>query len=136
VIEKVPIGNLAVLKIAVPDFTAAVPITVPPFLNITAPDGASGAEDVTVEVNCTLWPNVEGLRADVTEVVVGKCCTTCCTRPELGLKFESPAKAAAMVLVPRNAAVVNVAIPPDIVPVPSCMGPVWKIMVSPSGMVL
>ncbi len=52
------------LRLAVPsDVLPSLNVTVPPLSNVTEPA-------VTVAVNVTLWPNTDGLDAEVTVVVV------------------------------------------------------------------
>jgi hypothetical protein len=58
-----------VLKEAVPPDKVFVPIGTPPSLNVTVPVGVP-AVLVTVAVNVTKSPTVEGLRSDVTLEVV------------------------------------------------------------------
>jgi hypothetical protein len=59
-----------VLNVATPDpFKVPVPIVAAPSLNVTVPVGVPG-DPVTVAVNVTDWPYVEGLGEDVTLVVV------------------------------------------------------------------
>ena len=69
-IACVPAGSAVVVKIATPPpFTAALPRVVPESENVTLPPGTP-AEEVTVAVNVTDWPNVEGLGEDESPVVV------------------------------------------------------------------
>ena len=47
-------------------------------------------EGLTVAVNVTGWPNVDGFRLLTTTVVVAVLSTVCTTEPELGRKMASP----------------------------------------------
>ena len=73
-------------KVATPDaFNVPVPITVAPSLKVTVPVGVAvaGATGATVAVNVTDCPNTDGLRDEVTAVVVSALFTTCVTLPWL-----------------------------------------------------
>ena len=62
--------GVAVANVAFPPLSAPVPKTVLPFLNVTVPVGVPVPVCVTVAVNMTDWPNIEGFFEDVTLVVV------------------------------------------------------------------
>ena len=70
--EWLPTARLEVEKVAVPSLRVPVPSVVVPSRKVTVPVGvpAPGAFALTVAVNVTLWPNTEGLVAEVTLVVV------------------------------------------------------------------
>ncbi len=70
--ECVPTVSAEVETCAVPRDKAAVPRDVVPSLNVTVPDGVPPAGLlVTVAEKVTEFPNADGLRDDVTPVVVG-----------------------------------------------------------------
>ena len=60
--------SVVVLNVVVPPDKVPVPSVVDPSLNVTVPVVVLGD---TVAVKVTDWPNVEGLVAEVTVVVVG-----------------------------------------------------------------
>jgi hypothetical protein len=61
-----------VLKLALPPLRLPVPSTVDPSLNLTAsPFGGVLLPELTVAVNCTRCPKVEGFRLELSVVVVG-----------------------------------------------------------------
>ena len=57
-----------VASVALPELSVLVPSTVLPSLKVTVPVGVPEVEDFTVAVNVTLWPCVEGLSDETTEV--------------------------------------------------------------------
>jgi len=66
----VPRDNPAVLRLACPDkFNLTDPRLEDPLRNVTVPVGVP-AEAVTVAVNVTVWPLVEGLTEELSKVVV------------------------------------------------------------------
>jgi hypothetical protein len=69
-----PTASAAVLNVAVPPDRLPVPRTVAPSLNVTVPVAVDG---VTVDVKVTEVPYVDGLRLDVTTVVVAAGSTSC-----------------------------------------------------------
>ena len=74
--EWLPADRLDVLKVATPLLLSGlVPSGVVPSRNVTAPVGLPLAE-VTVAVNVTDWPNVDGLADDVRLVLVLASLTT------------------------------------------------------------
>jgi hypothetical protein len=91
VMVSVPEGIFAVLSVATPPLKVAVPKLVVPFRNFTFPVGPPGALEFTVADNCTVWPNVDGFKAEVTLVVLVYRVTTCVTAPVLVLYIASPA---------------------------------------------
>jgi hypothetical protein len=102
-----------VVKVATPFCSTALPIAAAPLLKVTVPVAAAG---VTVAVNITLCPGVEGFRLDVRVVVVE---AACCTASEmvddkLRLSVASPSYTAVTRVVPGDAGAVheNVATPP------------------------
>ena len=64
-----PTGRVEVLKLALPPDKFAVPKTTEPEVKVTVPVGVV-VGDVTVAVNFTVWPAVEGFREEATVVVV------------------------------------------------------------------
>ena len=64
VMEWEPLVNVDVLKVATPADNVPVPIVVPPSLNVTVPVGVPKAL-VTVAVNVTATPKVDGLDDDI-----------------------------------------------------------------------
>jgi hypothetical protein len=78
---------------AVPFDRETVAIVVEPSLKTTLPVGVPvpGAIDLTVAVNVTLWPKVEGFRDDVSVVDVEARFTVCVSVGEvLAEKFVAP----------------------------------------------
>ena len=105
-------------------------------MNVTAPDGvpAPGAIPATAAVNVTDCPKTDGLRDDVTVVMVSARLTAC-DRVEdvLAVKFESPAYVAVIACAPTASdAAVNVAVPALSVAVPSVVAPSLNVT-SPVG---
>ena len=75
-----------VLKVATPLLLSVpVPRVVVPSLNVTVPVGVP-LDEVTVAVNVTDWPNVEGLADDVSAVLVLTSLTTCETVADVLLR--------------------------------------------------
>ena len=72
----VPAAKVEVLKAATPFVRATVPSTLVPFLKVTFPVGTP-FEELTVAVNVTDWPNVEGFKLETSAVVVGTPFTLC-----------------------------------------------------------
>src|SRR3978361_161242 len=64
-----PAGNEGVVKVATPALSVPVPRVAAPFLNVTVPLGVP-AEEVTVAVSFTDWPNVAGFTDEVSVAVV------------------------------------------------------------------
>ena len=56
-----PTGNVVVTRVAVPAASVPVPNIAVPFLNVTTPVGVGPMDAVTVAVNVTDWPEVDGL---------------------------------------------------------------------------
>src|SRR3972149_4451396 len=86
-----PTESVDVLKLACPaPFNAMGPArTVRPSLNVTVPSVTT--DPVSVAVNVTGWPDVEGFALDVTAVVVFALFTVCASEEDpLGLKSPSP----------------------------------------------
>jgi hypothetical protein len=67
---SVPTGNFVVVKTAFPPLKFDVPKIVVPFLNVTLPVAPPGAPELTVAVNVTAWPDVEGFGLELKVVVV------------------------------------------------------------------
>jgi hypothetical protein len=90
VIESAPAGRVVVANVATPPPNALVPRVVVPFLKVTEPVGVPVTAGVTVAVNVTDAPTVDGFKLDVTVVVVF--CWTVCVRMAdvLPVLFESP----------------------------------------------
>ena len=76
-----------VLYVACPFMSVPVPIVAPLSLNVTMPVGVPvpGALTLTVAVNITLWPTVDGFTEEMIPVVVDAWFTTCDNDPVLGL---------------------------------------------------
>ena len=64
-----PTGKVAVLRLALPPARFTVPRTTEPEVNVTVPVGVV-VGDVTVAVNLTVCPAVEGFFEDTIVVVV------------------------------------------------------------------
>jgi hypothetical protein len=77
VIGRLPKGSVVVVKVATPPLRVPVPSVVAPFLKVTVPFGAGPVDGVTVAVNLTDCPEVDGLTEEVRVVVVGEGFTTC-----------------------------------------------------------
>lgn len=78
VIESVPSASVDVANVALPALSVPVPSVVVPFLNVTVPAGVPtpGATAVTVAVNVTVVPDVEGFNEDAIVVLVLALSTT------------------------------------------------------------
>jgi hypothetical protein len=76
------VGKVDFVILATPAAKVALPSDVLPFLNVTVPVGV-GPADVTVAVKVTACPYFEGLRLELSVVVVGYLTTTCVTVAEL-----------------------------------------------------
>ena len=73
VMECAPAVSVVVANVATREpFSVPVPSVVAPSLNVTVPVGVPlpGATALTVAVNVTDWPTVEGLAEEVTVVLV------------------------------------------------------------------
>jgi hypothetical protein len=70
VIECDPAARVEVVSVALPALKVPVPIEFVPSRNETVPDGVPGEVLLTVAVNVTDCPVVDGLADDVTEVVL------------------------------------------------------------------
>src|SRR6202035_5414592 len=80
----VPAVKLAVLRFAVPPLSATVPSVVAPFLNVTrSPSGIAPKAELTVAVNVTVCPNLEGFRLEANVVLLGYLLTTCVSGGEV-----------------------------------------------------
>ena len=115
------------MNVATPPVSVPVPISTPPSRKLTVPAGtpAPGATVVTVAVNVTDCPKVEGLSDDPRAVVVAAWLTVCVTAGEvLPVKLAFPAYTAVMERAPTASAEVDsVAWPPlsgRRSPAPSC----------------
>ena len=77
-IESVPAGRVVVVRVATPSDRVSVPIWVEPLEKMTVPVGLPepGLTGETVAVSVTGWPATEGLRLEVTVVVVEAWATT------------------------------------------------------------
>jgi len=80
VIECDPPERVAVLYVALPLLSVPVPSVVLPSLNVTVPVAVDG---VTVAVNVTDAPNVEGFADEDTAVVVDALLTVCVRAEEV-----------------------------------------------------
>jgi hypothetical protein len=119
-----------VLKVAMPPLRVAVPNTVVRFWNVTVPVGVPLAE-LTVAVNVTAWPDVEGLGEEVSVVVLAIFFTTWLKFGEvLVAKVASPLYTALIKYEPAaSAEVVKVAVPPLIGAVPSTVVDLRNVIV-------
>jgi hypothetical protein len=137
VIECDPTASVLVVNVAIPPDNVPVPNVTVPSRNVTVPEGlpAPGATTVTVAVKVTLCPTIDGFRDEVMLVVVLALLTAEVNTPlVLPLKFVSPAYEAVIEWDPTaSALVVNVAVPPDNVPVPSVTVPSRNVTV-PDGL--
>src|SRR4030081_1640219 len=88
----VPAVKVEVFRIAVPPLSATVASVVVPSLNVTrSPFGIAPKVELTVEVNVTVCPNLEGFRLEATVVLLGYLLTTCVSTGEgLPVLFASP----------------------------------------------
>jgi hypothetical protein len=107
---------VAPLEALPPDRATAAPKLVPSILNWTVPLGvpAAGEVGLTVALKVTLWPNLDGLTDELTEVLVAPCWTVW-VRSELALlvKLVLPLYAALMAWSPTlKVEVLVVAWPP------------------------
>ena len=82
-----PTASALVVRVATPASRAMVPRVVPSSENVTEPVGSS---PVTVAVNVTASPRVEGLSDDVRSVVVLACTTSRSRVPTDGSFCGSP----------------------------------------------
>lgn len=57
-------------------FTTDVPMVVVPSRNVTVPVAVPAALQLSVAVNVTDWPSLDGFREELTAVVVLAVCTT------------------------------------------------------------
>ncbi len=92
-IEWIPVARDELENVACPAESVIVPIVVVPSLNVTVPEGvpAPGAVAVTVAVNVTDWPKVEGFTLDKTVVCVPALFTVSAYAGDaLLLSFRSP----------------------------------------------
>jgi len=119
-------------NVATPEaFNAPVPRTVAPSLKVTVPVGVPGAVDVTVAVNVTDWPAVDGFSEDATAVAVVPLTTCVTTEDVLDAKVASPLYVAVMEWEPAvSVLVANVAIAePFSGPLPKVVAPSLNVTV-------
>src|ERR1700680_3425296 len=91
VMECVPPVSVDVVNVAFPALSATVASVVALSLKVTIPVGVPEVAAVTVAVNVTAWPNVDGFSEDTTAVDVACWFTTCDNTGEvLPPKFASP----------------------------------------------
>jgi hypothetical protein len=64
-------------------FSVSVPRTVVPFLKVTVPVGVPDVEDFTLAVIVTLWPTLDGLTEETTDVEVAALATFCINTGEV-----------------------------------------------------
>jgi len=92
--EWLPLASVEVEKVAWPEaFKVLVLSVLVPSLKVTLPAGTAvpGALAVTVAVKVTLWPCLDGLSDEVTELVVASLFTVCVSADDvLGLKVALP----------------------------------------------
>ena len=67
---------------ALPLLSVPVPRVVAPFLKVTVPVGVP-APDLTVAVNLTAAPNVDGFKEEATELALVACFTVCASTGDL-----------------------------------------------------
>jgi hypothetical protein len=130
--EREPEAKVEVEKLACPaPLSDAVPRTVAPSRNVTVPVGVPDAADVTVVVNVTDWPKVEGLRDETTVVVDGAGLTLWLWIAEVEpLKLASDPYTAVIECGPGvSAEVESVACPPASATAPSEVAPSKKVTV-------
>ena len=111
----IPTDRLDVLRLAVAFVLSATsPSFVFPSKKDTTPLGAPPPSGVTIAVNATAWPETDGLRDELTVVVVlvvpGRTVCPPPSEPELGAKLPSPLYLAVIVWLPAGRVVVNVAV--------------------------
>jgi hypothetical protein len=130
VIECDPTASVDVANVATPELSVPVPSVVAPSRNVTVPVGVPPVP-VTVAVNVTDWPAVEGLTEEVSVVVLAFVFTTWVTTEDvLAAKLESPPYCAVIEWEPRASVdVENDAAPPLSVPVPSVVAPSRNVTV-------
>src|SRR6202140_4550570 len=94
-----PAARADVDRLAVLPVSATVPSAADPDLNVTVPVGLPPV--VTVAVNVTICPKLEGFRLEATVVLLGFLLTTCFTGVEtLAANSLSPAYVTVMLWVP------------------------------------
>jgi hypothetical protein len=94
VIVWLPTVNVDVVKVALPPESVPAPMLTPPSRNVTVPVGVPEPGDaaLTVAVNVTVWPNVEGFSDEVTVVELESLFTVWVMAADvLELKLVSPA---------------------------------------------
>ena len=108
-----------------------VPIEVTPSLKVTVPLGVPVAVVLTVAVKVTDWLKVDGLRDEVTAVVVASLFTTWLNAVELLVaKVASPPYTAVIECDPMaSVEIVKVALPAVSVPVPIAVTPSLNVTV-------
>jgi hypothetical protein len=110
-----------------------VPSSAPPSWNVTVPVGVPVPVELAFAVKVTAVPKMDGLSDETTVVVLAaKFTVTVCvsTGDVLAAKFVSPPYTAVIESAPlASPAVVSVAVPPVIVPVPSMAPPSWNVTV-------
>ena len=100
VIEWLATDKVDVVNVALPLLSVPVPSVVDPSLKVTVPVGVPPL-DVTVAVNFTEAPKVDGFSEDVTEVELAAALTVCVSTAEvLPLKLVLPPYTAVMEWVP------------------------------------
>jgi hypothetical protein len=88
VIGWLPAASALVPSVATPETTGLVPSDETPSKNSTEPVAAAG---VTVAVNVTFWPNVDGFGALASDVLEPAVFTVCeCAGDVLPLKLAFP----------------------------------------------
>jgi hypothetical protein len=130
VIECVPATSAEVEREACPAFNVPLPIEVAPSRKITVPVGVPPVP-VTVAVNVTVCPAVDGFTEEITVVLEVRPWTTCVNTSEMLLEeFASPEYNAVMECEPAvSVAVVNVAWPALNATVASVVAPSRKATV-------
>jgi hypothetical protein len=131
VIECDPTASVDVVNVALPPLSVPVPSTLVPSLNVTDPVGVPVVDDFTVAVKVTGFPCFEGLSEELTVLDVAAFVTVSVSTAEvLPVKFASPPYTAVIECDPTASVdVVNVALPPLSVPVPSTLVPSLKVTI-------
>ena len=114
-------SRVPVPSVVLPTLKLTVPVGVPPFNEVT----------VTIAVNVTSWPTLDGFGAELSKVAVVPLSTVCVSVADvLPAYCTSPPYTALIDSEPAGKlVVVNVACPELSVPVPRMVGPCLKVTV-------
>ena len=128
----VPTLNDEIGNVATPEaFSVTVPRVVAPSLNVTVPVGVP-IEEVTIDVNVTAWPYVDGFSEEESAVELVALLTVCTSADEvLPAQLASPLYTSVRLWLPAlSAEVDNVATPEAFsVAVPRDVAPSWNVTV-------